>query len=131
DDGGHGRSDHRDSGRVLPPARLKAGPAAGARLQIDAETDAAGTLAAAERPAQRERGTLADAPAVADRERPLAAVEAGADRDASARAAAVGGVDGHVEHGRAHRALAVDAAVLPVQASVEVGEAVLERFQAA
>src|SRR5690606_32539315 len=79
----------------------------------------------------RERGTLADAPAVADRERPLAAVEAGADRDATARAAAVGGVDGHVEHGRAHRALAVDAAVLPVQASVEVVEAVLERVQAA
>src|SRR5690554_1013376 len=76
------------------------------RLQVDAEADAAGLLAAAEGAANRERAALADAPPVADRQRFLAALEPGAHRDAPARALRAGGVDRHVEHRRAHRALA-------------------------
>src|SRR5690606_22527724 len=70
-------------------------------------------------------------PAVANRQAALAALEARADRDAAALALGAGGVDRHVEHRRAHRAHAVDAAVLPVQAAVDVVEAVFERADAA
>src|SRR5690606_4485342 len=72
-------------------------------LQVDAETRADRAVAAAERAAERERRTL-DALAVADRQAAFAALEAGADGDATAFALGAGGVDRHVEHRRAHRA---------------------------
>src|SRR5690606_21317015 len=72
----------------------------------------------------------ADALAVADRQAAFAALETGADGDAAAFALGAGGVDRHVQHRRAHRAHAVDAAVLLVQAAVDVVEAVLERGDA-
>src|SRR5690606_11990668 len=91
-----------------------------------AETRADRTVAAAERAAERER-RAPDALAVADRQSAFAALEAGADGDAAAFALGAGGIDRHVQHRRAHRAHAVDAAVLLVQAAVDVVEAVLER----
>src|SRR5690606_33558421 len=100
-------------------------------LQVDAEAHAGGAFAAAEGAAKRERGAVADALAVADRQRALAALEAGAHRDAPARALAAGGVDRHVQHRRAHRALAVDALVLAMHAPVDVLEAVVEGIQSA
>src|SRR5690606_6774797 len=95
-----------------------------------AETRADRTVAAAERAAERER-RAPDALAVADRQAAFAALEAGADGDAAAFALGAGGVDRHVQHCRAHRAHAVDAAILLVQAAVDIVEAVLERADAA
>src|SRR5690606_3359207 len=98
--------------------------------EIDAEADAGRLLAAAEGAADAEGRGLADAAAVTDRQRRLAALPARAHRDAAARALGAGGIDRHVEHGAGHRALAVDATVLVVQAAVDVVEAVLERVEA-
>src|SRR5690348_4403175 len=104
------------------------------RLQIPAEARADALVAAAERTAEAERATLADLLAVADRHRRLAALPADAGADAALRAAAVRGVDRHVHHRGVHRALAIDALVLVVQAVVhavaEIGELVAERLDA-
>src|SRR5690606_27084635 len=112
-------------GSCTEPARDAAGSVWRCCLQVDAETRADRTVSAAEGAAERERRTP-DALAVADRQAAFAALEAGADGDATAFALGAGGVDRHVEHRRAHRAHAVDAAVLLVQAAVDVVEAVLE-----
>src|SRR3546814_15633769 len=95
-------------------------------LQIDAEARAHRAVAAAERAAERERRTP-DALAIADRQAALAALEAGADGDAAAFALGAGGVDRHVEHRSAPLAHAVAAAVLLVQATVDVVAAVVVR----
>src|SRR3546814_19517925 len=90
-------------------------------LQIDAEARAHRAVAAAERAAERERRTP-DAPAIADRQAELAALEAGADGEAAAFAPGAGGVDRHVAHRRAHRAHAVAPAVSLVQAPRDRGQ---------
>src|SRR5690606_33138272 len=56
---------------------------------------------------------------VPDRERALSTLETDADADAVLGADA-GGAGGHVEHGRAHRALLVDATVLLGEAVVDL-----------
>src|SRR5690606_12743695 len=109
-----------------PPHARQTGAAC---LQIDAEADAGRTFAAAEGAAERER-RAPDALAVADRQASLAALETGADRDAAALALSAGGVDRHVQHRRAHRTHAIDAAILLVEAAIDVVEAVLERGDA-
>src|SRR5690606_4526325 len=98
--------------------------------EVDAEADAGRALAAAEGGAEGERSGAADALAVADRQALLAALEAGADRDAATRALGAGGIDRHIEHRRAHRSHAVDAAVLLPHAAVEAVEAVFQRAEA-
>src|SRR3546814_12669703 len=102
------------SKRIRPPS-----------LQIDAEARAHRAVAAAERAAERERRTP-DALSIADRQAAPAALEAGADGDPAAFALGAGGVDRHVEHRRAHRTHAVDAAVLSVPAVVDFAGAVHE-----
>src|SRR5690606_7523855 len=111
-------------------------PAAGFRehgralaSEVDAEADAGRALAAAEGAAEGERGA-ADALAVAHREAAFASLEARAHRDATTVALAARGVDRHVQHRRAHRSHAVDAAVLLAHAAVEAVEAVFQRAEA-
>src|SRR4249919_1102088 len=78
------------------------------RSEVDTETGADRLVATAEGAAELERGTFADLLGVAHRQRALAVLPARTDADATAFAAAVGRVDRHVHHGRAHRTLAVD-----------------------
>src|SRR3546814_351088 len=96
-------------------------PAPISALPAEAGAHADRRLVAAERAADGDHRAIADRTLVTDRKRALAALEADADADAVLRADA-GGTGGHVEHGRAHRTLLVDAAVLLGQA-VEIGRA--------
>src|SRR4249919_4374433 len=104
-------------------------------LEIDAETGAHARLAAAERAAETEGRALADLLGITNRHRSLAALPADTGAEAATRAAAVGGVDRHVQHRRAHRTLAIDALVLFRQPQadvvVELGELVVERLHVA
>src|SRR5690606_16425051 len=86
-------------------------PGMGPPSPAEARAQADRLLVAAERTADRQRGPVAQRTLVADRQRALATLEA------HAHANAVLGVDArrahrHVQHRRAHRALAVDATVL-------------------
>src|SRR3546814_10885776 len=87
------------SSDLFPPVPSEAGAHADRRLVT------------AERAADGDHRAIADRTLVTDRKRALAALETDADADAVLGADAVGTV-GHVEHGRAHRTLLVDAAVL-------------------
>src|SRR5690606_17931111 len=99
-------------------------------LQIHTKTNTRRRLPISKRRPKRQRPGLPDPLPVAHRQPALAALEAGADRDAPARALGPGGVDRHVQHRRAHGALAVDPLVLPVQAAVHVAEAVVDGIEA-
>ena len=107
------------------------------RLQVETETAAHRGFPAAEARSQRERATVADALAVADRHRALAALRTDADRDPALARIAVGRVHRHVGHRAAHRADLVDAAVGLREAAVNLllvlGEGVVateEEFRA-
>src|SRR3546814_4278771 len=76
-------------------------------------------LVTAERAADGDHRAIADRTLVADRKRVFAALVTDADAHAIL-GADTGGAGGHVEHGRAHRALLVDAAVLLGQAVVDL-----------
>src|SRR5690606_30020973 len=98
------------SASALPPAPSPA----------EAGADAHRLLVAAECAADGQRGAIADRTLVAQRERALAALETDADADA------VLGADArsarrHVQHRRAHRALAIDATVLVGETLLELG----------
>src|SRR3546814_16244220 len=93
-------------------------PAPISALPAEAGAHADRRLVAAERAADGDHRAIADRTLVTDRKRALAALEADAAADAVLRADA-GGTGGNVEHGRAHRTLFVDAAVLLGQAAVD------------
>src|SRR5207342_719508 len=90
-----------------------------AGLPTEAGADADRAVVATDRATHGERGAIADRTLVADRQRGLAVLGADADADAVLRAHA-GGAGGHVEHRRAHRALAVDALVLFAEALFDI-----------
>src|SRR5690606_569928 len=97
-----------------------AAPVAACASPAEARAHAHRLLVAAERTAERDRGAVADRALVAHRQRALPALEADAHPDPVRRADA-GGAGGHVEHRRAHRPLAVDAAVLVGEPLLELG----------
>src|SRR5690606_35171923 len=88
-------------------------------LPAETGTQADRGLVAAERTTDGDHRAIADRTLVTDRKRALAVLEADAHADAVLRADA-SGAGGHVEHGRTHRALLVDAAVLLGEAMVDL-----------
>src|SRR5690554_6425255 len=86
----------------------------------EASAQAHRLLVAAEGTADGHRGALADRALVAHRQGALPALEADAHAEAVLGADARG-AGGHVAHRRAHRALAVDAAVLVGEAPLQFG----------
>src|SRR5690606_24174416 len=94
-------------------------------LPAEAGAEADRGLVAAERTADGDHRAIADRTLVTDGKRALAALEADTDADAVLRADARG-AGGHVEHGRAHRPLLVDAAILLGEAMVDLA---LERAE--
>src|SRR3546814_543745 len=98
-------------------------------LPSEAGAHADRRLVTAERAADGDHRAIADRTLVADRKRAFAALVTDADAHAIL-GADTGGAGGHVEHGRAHRALLVDAAVLlgpaVVDLALEWGERVVQ-----
>src|SRR3546814_4833057 len=95
-------------------------------LPSEAGAHADRRLVTAERAADGDHRAIADRTLVTDRKRALAALETDADAEAVLGADA-GGTGGQVEHGRAHRTLLVDAAVLLGQAVVDLARSGWDR----